>query len=277
MRSILVIAGSDPGGGAGLQGDIKTATLHGVFAMAVPSCLTVQNTCGVTKVYDVSPLSVFEQIDNVLSDHTPDCVKIGLLPSREIITAVADALRGHNLSNIVIDPVGAPTRGVDFHSDKGGWRETLLDELTPLCDYITPNLPEAFYFAGDARIGNGTMNISRRQTLDLGIEVMKRSGCRCGVILKGGHREDSPVDSLIQIDPSSRQAMIDEFPSEFIKSKNTHGTGCAFSTAMACGLALGMTAHDAVRNAKSFVRESMALSADDSIGHGNGPLWLLPR
>lgn len=283
MKSILVIAGSDPSGGAGLQGDIKTATMCGVFSMAVPTCLTIQNTLGVKEINPLSPELVRTQLKCVLDDIRPDSVKIGAVPTPELIEVIASVIAEYDLSDIVVDPVMASTSGKSFSSDCNLWVSSLRSSLLPVCDFVTPNIPEAELFLGSPIDPDMSLQ-------ELGDALIDTFHCR-GVVLKGGHSDDTVEDILFMqkgIDIESRNADITADGNVFreleitrlkgsrIASHNTHGTGCCFSTCMASMLAHGVSPQEAFKIAKTFVTTAIRQAADNSLGNGNGPLFLVP-
>lgn len=254
LKSVLTIAGSDSSGGAGIQADIKTIQAMGLFAQSAITALTAQNTTGVYGVSDVPIEFVAQQIDVVFDDIRPDAVKIGMVSSAEIVATIVEALKRNDARNIVVDPVMVATSGSDLASD--GAIIALREQLIPLADVITPNIPELSVLSG--------REIDSRETQEAqATELARRFDV--AVLAKGGHGENDANDVLAY--PDGR---IVWFEGERIATSNTHGTGCTLSSAIACGLALGQPLDDAVRNAKAFV--TGALAADLDIGHGSGPL-----
>ena len=252
MKTALTIAGSDSIGGAGIQADIKTMSAMGVYAMSAITAITAQNTLGVQAVQPLTPELVASQIDSVFNDIRPDAVKIGMLCNEEIVCAVADRLRHHHAKHVVLDTVILSTSGREL-LDEGGVR-ALLDELLPLVDVMTPNIPEAEHLTGLGCIrGHDDM-----------VEAAKRLACNAAVLVKGGHLTDTADDLLFWNGECRWYSM------ERIDVANTHGTGCTLSSAIAAGLALGDDVPEAVQRAKEYITE--VLKHDPHLGHGNGPL-----
>ncbi len=246
---VLSVAGSDSGGGAGIQADLKTITALGGFAMTAVTAVTVQNTLGVSDVFPVPPDIVAAQIRAVLSDIGADCVKTGMLVSAEVVIAVTEALPGG--MPLVVDPVMVSTSGRALLDEAGV--TALRTHLFPKATLITPNLPEAESLLGHA-ITDGAQ--AARDLL--------RLGC-FAVLLKGGHGEgDVLTDYLADADG------VRPFPAPRIDSRSTHGTGCTLASAIATGLAQGMTMTDAVERARTYVRR--AIESALALGSGNGPL-----
>lgn len=253
MKKILSIAGSDCSGGAGIQADMKTMTTMGCYAMSVITALTAQNTMGVYGVSDVSPEFVGKQMDCVFEDIRPDAVKIGMVSNREIIEVIADRLSFHKAENIVLDPVMVATSGGRLLAD--GTVDALLEKLFPLAQMITPNLPEAKVLC----------NMDIKNAAEMEIAARKIAGMTKGaVVIKGGHLTDSADDLLIYEDE------LIWYRASRIDTKNTHGTGCTLSSAIACALANGESVSEAFRTAKEYVFS--ALSTGLNIGKGSGPL-----
>ncbi len=253
MKKVLTIAGSDPSGGAGIQADLKTITLHGMFGMSAITALTVQNTTGVFNIIEIPPEFVAEQIDCVFSDIRPDAVKIGMVSNAEIIQTIAERLKFHNAENIVIDPVMTATSGGKLMKDRASG--ALVKYLFPLASVITPNIPEAEAISG--------IKIRSTDDMPAAAEIISKM-LKGAVLIKGGHLTDRADDLLFD---GGKQYW---FCSARIDSKNTHGTGCTLSSAIACGLADGLSAEKSVRNAKEFV--TGAIKAGLDLGQGNGPL-----
>jgi hydroxymethylpyrimidine/phosphomethylpyrimidine kinase len=250
---ILIIAGSDSSGGAGIQADIKTATALGCYAMTAITAVTAQNTTGVSSIHAIPTAIVREQIDACLSDIGANAIKIGMLGTVEIVTVVADALRVHAKAiPIVLDPVMVAKGGASLIGDSAV--EALKQKLLPLAAVITPNLPEAAVLSGlpETALVAGTAARIR----DLGARA---------VLMKGGHAEGATVTDVL-FDGEGQHV----FASPRIDTKHTHGTGCTLSTAIACGLGEGMTLADAVQRAHTYVHE--AIRAAPGFGAGHGPL-----
>lgn len=254
MRAVLSIAGSDSSGGAGIQADIKTITAHRLFAETVITALTAQNTLGVTGVLEATPEFVRLQIDTVFEDIRPDAVKVGMVSSAAIIRAIAEGLRAHEVGRVVVDPVMVSTSGSRLLADDA--LDALKRELLPLASVVTPNIPEAEILA-DGRIeGEADMADAARAIA---------AACGSAVLVKGGHGTADANDLLVT--PDGFELWL---RGERIDTKNTHGTGCTLSSAIACGLAQGLPVEEAVRRAKRYV--TGAIAHDVHLGRGNGPL-----
>ncbi|MEQ0488443.1 bifunctional hydroxymethylpyrimidine kinase/phosphomethylpyrimidine kinase [Anaerococcus murdochii] len=253
MKTCLTIAGSDSSGGAGIQADLKTMTVNGVYAMSVITALTAQNTQGVTGILDVSPEFITEQMDAVFNDIYPDAIKIGMVSSPEIVEAIAASLEKYQAKNIVLDPVMVATSGAKLL--KGEAMDSLINRLIPLADVITPNIPEGEILAG--------MEITNEdQMIKAAEEIGKKYDC--AVLLKGGHRVNDANDLLY------RDGEFKWFRSERIDNPNTHGTGCTLSSAIAANLAKGDDIDQAIERAKDYL--TGALRAGLDLGKGSGPL-----
>ena len=253
MRTALSIAGSDSCGGAGIQADIKTMTMNGVYAMTAVTALTAQNTTGVTGILEASPDFLGKQIEAVFDDIRPDAVKIGMVSSKGLIKEIVKQLRKYKAENVVVDPVMVATSGARLIDEEAV--ETLREELIPLAVLITPNIPEGEILSG--------MSIKSREDMMSAAETMgKKYGCR--VLLKGGHSV-SDADDLLYED-----GRFTWFEGKRIDNPNTHGTGCTLSSAIAAGLAKGLSVEDAIREAKEYI--SGALAAELDLGKGSGPL-----
>ncbi len=254
MKKVLSIAGSDSSGGAGIQADIKTITAHGMYAMTAITAVTVQNTLGVNGVQAMDPEIVAEQIDAVFEDIRPDAVKTGMLGNEDIAVAVVVALQRWRPAHLVVDPVMVSTSGCSLL--EGDVKQVLFDTLFPLAELITPNIPEAESLIGGVIKDEMAMREAAR-------EITRRG--KCAVLLKGGHLADEALDVLVQQDGKEQI-----FRAPKIESKDTHGTGCTLSAAIACNLAGGMTMADAVGEAKRYI--SGAIGAAPGFGHGHGPV-----
>jgi hydroxymethylpyrimidine kinase/phosphomethylpyrimidine kinase len=252
MYRVLTIAGSDSGGGAGIQADIKTITALGGYAMSVVTALTAQNTVGVSGVHEVPPDFIRAQFDAVMSDIGTDAAKTGMLASPAVVAAVAEKVRQYDITKLVVDPVIAAKSGDVLLSPDG--KNALVDTLLPLAYVVTPNIPEAEIIAGMKIETSADMETAARKIAKLGPG---------GVIVKGGHLPDEPVDVLFD------GADIIRFEKKRIETKNTHGTGCTFSAAIAAGLGAGMDLKRAVTQAEAYVQTAITFSLD--IGHGHGP------
>jgi hydroxymethylpyrimidine/phosphomethylpyrimidine kinase len=256
MTAIAVtIAGSDSGGGAGIQADLKTLSALGVYGASVITALTAQNTKGVTGIHDVPAEFIEKQIDAVFSDLKIGAVKIGMLANAETIVAVASSLERHKQTNIVLDPVMVATSGDRLI--KADAVESLRRLLIPKALVITPNLPEAAALL-DTEIAadESVMRHQAHRLLKLGARA---------VLIKGGH-DTGPESTDLLVEPNSTR----RFSAERIATRNTHGTGCTLSSAIAAGLAKGQTLAEAVGTAKSYVTAAIAAADTLSIGSGQG-------
>ena len=253
MKKVLTIAGSDCSGGAGIQADIKTMTVHGVYAMSVITALTAQNTTGVYGVLETTPEFVGQQLDCIFQDIRPDAVKIGMVSNAKIIETIAGKLSGYGAKNIVIDPVMVATSGSRLMSDDA--LDTLKQRLLPLATVITPNIPEAETLSG----------ISIHNTADmLCAAKVITAFLKCAIIIKGGHLSDSADDLLLY------NGEAQWFCSSRVDNPNNHGTGCTLSSAIACNLAFGHSLPIAFHMAKEYI--TGALQAQLNLGRGRGPL-----
>ncbi|MBI3584919.1 MAG: bifunctional hydroxymethylpyrimidine kinase/phosphomethylpyrimidine kinase [Nitrospinae bacterium] len=252
MKRVLTIAGSDSGGGAGIQADLKTFASLGVYGMSAITSITAQNTIGVQGIHDLPPEFVALQIDSVLSDIGVDAAKTGMLSSSAIIEAVASKVREYKIPNLVIDPVMYAKSGDALLRPDA--RDTLINKLLPLSILITPNIPEAEFLSGIKIKGIEDMKKA-------GKKIKKRVGA--DVLVKGGHLRGKAVDILY----TGGEFFI--FESDRIDTKNTHGTGCTYSAAIASELAKGYKLHDAVKRVKDFITEAIKNSIE--IGKGRGP------
>ncbi|MBP5648820.1 MAG: bifunctional hydroxymethylpyrimidine kinase/phosphomethylpyrimidine kinase [Clostridia bacterium] len=253
MKTALSIAGSDSSGGAGIQADIKTMTMNGVFAMSAITALTAQNTTGVRDVLEVSPLFLAEQLDAVFEDIFPDAVKIGMVSSPALIEVIAKKLTEYKAKNIVLDPVMVATSGASLIQPES--LKALTNKLFPLALIITPNIPEAEVLSG--------MMIRSASDMEKAASALNdRYGI--SVLIKGGHSICDASDCLAS---SGKKTWIE---GKRIDNPNTHGTGCTLSSAIAANLAKGFSLIDAVEKAKEYI--SGALSAMLDLGKGSGPL-----
>lgn len=253
MKTCLTIAGSDSSGGAGIQADLKTMTVNGVYAMSVITALTAQNTQGVTGILDVSPEFIREQMDAVFTDIYPDAIKIGMVSSPEIVEAIAGSLEKYGAKNIVLDPVMVATSGAKLLKEEA--MDSLIHRLIPLADVITPNIPEGEILAG--------MKIANEEDMKLAAEKISQK-YDCAVLLKGGHSVNDANDLLF------RNGEFKWFRAERINNPNTHGTGCTLSSAIAANLAKGSDIDQAIAKAKDYL--TGALRAGLDLGKGSGPL-----
>ncbi|MEA5058480.1 MAG: bifunctional hydroxymethylpyrimidine kinase/phosphomethylpyrimidine kinase [Candidatus Pelethousia sp.] len=253
MKTALTIAGSDSSGGAGIQADIKTMTMNGVFAMSAITALTAQNTTGVTGIMEVTPQFLKEQIDDVCNDIRPDAVKIGMVSARGLIAVIAERLHAFSARNIVVDPVMVATSGARLISEDAV--AALKKELLPLAALITPNIPEAEVLSGIAIRNENDMVTAARIIYELH---------GCAVLCKGGHHLSDANDFLFT-DSAPRW-----FRGKRIENPNTHGTGCTLSSAIASNLAKGFDIFASVERAKAYI--SGALGAMLDLGGGSGPM-----
>ena len=253
MKTVLTIAGSDCSGGAGIQADIKTMIMNGVYAMSVITALTAQNTTGVFGIQESPVEFVDQQMDCVFQDIFPDAVKIGMLSSPEIMHHVAAGLQKYEARHIVLDPVMVSTSGHRLMQKEA--EETLQKELFPLAEVITPNIPEAEVLTG--------LKITDADSMELAARAISNE-FHISVLLKGGHRVEDAND-LLYTDGKTQW-----LKGERIDNPNTHGTGCTLSSAIASNLAKGHDLTDSVIRAKSYLTD--ALRADLNLGKGSGPL-----
>jgi hydroxymethylpyrimidine/phosphomethylpyrimidine kinase len=257
MTAIAVtIAGSDSGAGAGIQADLKTFAALGVYGASVITALTAQNTKSVAAIHDVPADFVAAQMDAIFSDFDVGAVKIGMLNNAAVTAAVAAGLKHHRARNVVLDPVMAASSGEDLL--RAGATQA-LQSLFPLARLITPNLPEAATLLGVAPARDeNEMRIQGEKLLALGAGA---------VLIKGGHAGGpESVDLLVE------DAACARFAAQRIDTRNTHGTGCTLSAAIAAGLAKGQSLGDAVRHAKTYVSAAIAAADTLGVGSGRGPL-----
>jgi hydroxymethylpyrimidine/phosphomethylpyrimidine kinase len=252
MKRVLTIAGSDSGGGAGIQADLKTITLLGGFGMSVITALTAQNTVGVHGIHEIPPSFVEKQMEVVLSDIGADAIKTGMLAHSEIIRVVARKIRQYGLKVVVIDPVMVAKSGDSLLRKDA--QEALIRELIPLAWIVTPNLPEASVLAGFKVTSVKEMRRAARRIHQLGAKH---------VVVKGGHLRGRAVDLLYD------GKRFEEIAAPRIETKNTHGTGCTFASAIATFLARGDDVYGSVRKAKTFI--TLAIQSGLSLGKGTGP------
>jgi len=251
----LTIAGSDSGGGAGIEADLKTFTSLGVFGAVALTAVTAQNTLGVPGVSVLDPGFVVAQLDAVLTDLQVGAAKTGMLATAAIIDAVADAIQRHSVRNLVVDPVMvSKTRAPLLAPDA---RDALVRRLLPLATVITPNIPEAEAILGVAIKSTSDARLAAQRLKDMGPEW---------VVVKGGHLQDQSEDS---VDIAFNGEELIELCARRYATVNTHGTGCTYSAAIAAYLALGLEVPDALRAAKDYITWAVANSL--SLGHGCGP------
>ena len=253
MKTALTIAGSDCSGGAGIQADLKTMTMNGVFGMSAITALTAQNTTGVTGISEVSPDFLRQQIDMVFQDIRPDAVKIGMVSSAGLIEAIAERLRAYQAENIVVDPVMVATSGSSLIETDAV--ATMKEKLLPLATLVTPNIPEAEVLSG--------LTVRNEEDMLAAAKAISESH-GCAVLVKGGHSINDANDLLYS------QGQARWFYGKRIDNPNTHGTGCTLSSAIASNLAKGFSLEESVRRAKEYI--SGALQAMLDLGKGRGPM-----
>ena len=254
LKRALTIAGSDSGGGAGIQADLKTFMAFGVFGMSAITALTAQNTVGVQGVLPVAPDFIDAQLTSVMSDIGADAAKTGMLGSAEVVVRVAACVRRLGIANLVVDPVMVAKSGDVLLSEDA--RAAVREALLPLATVVTPNLPEAEALTG--------LPVRDRAEMRAAAEALHALGVRW-VVVKGGHLPESedPVDLVFD---GSR---FEELHAPRTHSRNTHGTGCTFSAAIAAGLAQGLPPLAAIRQAKAYI--TAAIANAPALGHGHGP------
>lgn len=253
LKTALTVAGSDCSGGAGIQADLKTMTMNGVYAMSAITALTAQNTTGVRSITEVTPQFLGDQLDMIFEDIFPDAVKIGMVSSVSLINVIADKLTRYGAGNIVVDPVMISTSGSSLM--KPDAENVLAERLLPAAALTTPNIPEAEILSGVKIINESDMEKAAKIIGD-------KYGC--SVLLKGGHNVNDANDLLYE------NGSFQWFMGRRIENHNTHGTGCTLSSAVAANLAKGHSMTESVRLAKEYI--SSALSAMLDLGNGSGPL-----
>lgn len=273
---VLTIAGSDSGGGAGIQADIKAISAMGCFAASAITAITVQNTVGVEAVHPV-PLEILEgQIDAVLSDIGADAIKIGMLHSAEVVNLVADKIEHYGIRNVVLDPVMVSTSGHRLIEESA--IEVIKSRLIPLARVITPNIPEAEILSGckissEADFPEIAKILSRTNTLNPkvteGSQTNSTKESAVSVLLKAGHLTG---DDLIDYFFNAEDGTITTLPSKRVYTRNTHGTGCTLSSAFAAALARGEELSAAATSAKKYIEQAIISGAEYEIGKGHGPV-----
>ena len=256
MKTCLTIAGSDCSGGAGIQADIKTMTMNGVYAMSAISALTAQNTTGIRSISEVNADFLADEIDMIFEDIYPDAVKIGMVSSCGLIEVIAERLNFYKAKNIVVDPVMIATSGAELM--KNGAAETLAEKLFPIAEIVTPNIPEAEILSG--------FMINNKNQIQSAAEFIG-DHYNCAVLLKGGHNVNNEnfADDLLYFNGGFKW-----FYGKKIDSKNTHGTGCTLSSAIAANLAKGYSLENSVLQAKAYISAAIENMLD--LGKGRGPL-----
>lgn len=255
---VLTIAGSDSGGGAGIQADIKTISAMGCYAASAITAITVQNTLGVQAVHPI-PLEILKgQIDAVLLDIGADAIKIGMLHSSEAVNIIADTIEKYNITNVVLDPVMVSTSGHKLIEEDA--IEAIKSRLISLTRVITPNIPEAEILAGCL--------ISGEQDFDKVARKLSDNG-NVSVLLKAGHLDG---ECLVDYFYNAENGTMTKLPSKRVQTRNTHGTGCTLSSAFAAALAKGEELTSAAKSAKRYIEQAIYAGANQSIGNGFGPV-----
>jgi hydroxymethylpyrimidine/phosphomethylpyrimidine kinase len=255
LVKLLSIAGSDPSGGAGAQADIKTFSAFGCYGMAVITALTAQSTRGVTRASPVTPDMIAAQIDAIFDDIPVDAVKIGMLAEPDIARTVADSLWRGGAKNIVLDPVLAPTSGASFSGAQ--LPAAIIERLLPLAAVVTPNLAEAATLTGTPLARSvGEMEAQARALVKAGANA---------ALIKGGHSDGAPVDVLFS------GGAPKFFSGVRVETRQTHGTGCALSSAIAAGLGQGLALGEAISRAKTWLEHALIAGETFRLGGGSGP------
>jgi hydroxymethylpyrimidine/phosphomethylpyrimidine kinase len=255
---VLTIAGSDSSSGAGIQSDLKTFHNYGLYGLSVITAVTAQNTIGVQSSFELPKEIIEAQLKSVFEDFKIGVVKTGMLSSDKVVETVSNFLRNKGNVKIVVDPVLVSKSGYKMLNDKGA--DTMLSKLFPLAYLVTPNVPEAEVISG--------IKISSAEDLESALVTIYNRGCK-NVLIKGGHMPESTgIEKGVDILYNGKKFFL--FKTKFVKSKNTHGIGCTFSSAIASGLALDMTLKDSIVNAKAYVADSLKKSK--KIGKGFGPV-----
>lgn len=255
---IVSVAGSDCSGGAGIQADIKTISALGGYAATVITALTVQNTMGVSGIYPVPPVFVTQQIQAVIEDICPSSMKIGMINHVEIVEAIAQAIKQYHPQHVVLDPVMVSTSGCKLISDEA--ITAITQQLIPITEIITPNLSETEILTG--------IHAHDQESMHQAAKILLNQGCKAALI-KGGHLEGNRMCDLL-LTRESETPYLFEAPK--VESKNTHGTGCSLSSAIATFLALEYSLPVAVEKAKEYVYQGIMAGKDVQIGKGHGPL-----
>ncbi|WP_353164999.1 bifunctional hydroxymethylpyrimidine kinase/phosphomethylpyrimidine kinase [Empedobacter brevis] len=254
--SVLTIAGFDGSGGAGIQADSKTISAHGCYATNVLTALPVQNTQGVQNIYEIPAQAIREQIQSILEDIYPDAIKIGMVHSVELVHIISEELKNYN-KPVVYDPVMVATSGHRLIKDET--LEACIEKLFPLATLITPNLDEASILVNH-KIDSAELMLAYGETI-------LNLGCQ-NLLLKGGHLQQEKIISYL----FQKKQPVQSYTSQKIETKNTHGSGCTLSSAIACNLALGFSLTESVQLAQEYVEQAILGSKDLTIGKGNGPL-----
>ena len=257
-HKVLTIAGSDSGGGAGIQADLKTMSSLGCYGMSVITALTAQNTRGVTGIHAVPPSFAAEQIAAVFSDIGVDAVKIGMLYSAELIAVIAEQLIKYDAEKIILDPVMVAQSGDKLLQDDA--IHAIKEKLMPLVDVATPNIPEAEVLIG--------RSIQGLEDMQAAAKTLAGYGSR-SILIKGGHLADDDSTDLLYLTGEDRFVRLE---AKRIASRNNHGTGCTLSSAIASYRARGSDIEEAVRRAKAYIQNAIRAGAEYSIGQGHGPV-----
>lgn len=252
MKTVLTIAGSDCGGGAGIQADLKTIAAHGLYGMSVITALTAQNTLGVFDVMAVPGDFFRRQLECIFSDIRPDAVKVGMIPNTELLAITVEVLKQQNVTQVVVDPVMAATSGKRLSGEESG---DFFRELFLQASLITPNIPEAEHLLG--------VQIRSKKEVEQAAEALSEK-YHTAVLIKGGHSDSGADDYLA----AGKEGFW--FLNERLKNPNTHGTGCTLSSAIACELAESCPIKEAVQHGKDYLTGAIAAGLD--LGKGNGPL-----
>ncbi len=258
--TVLSVAGSDSGGGAGIQADIKAASACGCYAMSVITALTAQNTRGVKGIHPVPPEFVKAQAEAVLEDIGADAIKLGMLPTAEIVNCVADAIEKYRIPNVVLDPVMIATSGDRLIDERAV--ERIVERLFPLASVVTPNLPETEYLTGMKMESPCPEHYARLAGR------LREMGAR-SVLIKSGHIDREEVTDYLY---EFTSGTLHEYPYRKIPTPNTHGTGCTLSSSIAAYLARGFSLAEAVRRAEGYVRRAIRSGAGYRTGEGHGPV-----
>jgi hydroxymethylpyrimidine/phosphomethylpyrimidine kinase len=248
----LTIAGSDSGGGAGIQADLKTFTVRNVFGMSAITAITAQNTLGVEGVHVIPLDMIAKQIDMVISDIGVDAVKTGMLGTSEVIGLVAERLKHHKVSKLVIDPVMVAKGGAKLLEDEAV--KSLINDLIPIAAVITPNIPEAEVILGRSITTTEDMISAAKDIVSMGAR---------GAVIKGGHLQEEPTDVFFD----GEEVFL--FPGTRIQTRHTHGTGCTFAACITAELAKGRNLEQSIKTAKAFI--TAAISQELGLGCGHGP------
>ncbi len=253
MKKLLTIAGSDSCGGAGIQADLKTFSAHGVYGMSVITAITAQNTQGVFAVQDISVNIIEKQIEVIFDDIFVDAIKIGMVSKTETIKTIADTLSKYQINNLVVDPVMVSKSG--FHLLQTDAKEALINYLLPMATVVTPNIPEAEVISG--------LVIQNLNDMKRAAEIIHKMGPKY-VLVKGGHMDGEALDILYD------GQKFNHYTSHRINTKNTHGTGCTLSSAIASNLGKGFSVTDSIEKAKNYI--TLAIQNSFPIGKGVGPV-----